>query len=163
MAGDRSIQIRTQEIITKSPVPISLQDALTQALYEKFGDDIAAVRAWAASVGAGTMKGIRKATYDLPDDEGTLFDIPTVIAVSTPMDGDLLIPKDLANTGHVRQWTREGLQHHSTQRLRFKRAMKDLEVVADIDNDTVWTEARKSLGARKKELEAAEPEAEGDE
>ncbi|MEV0382388.1 hypothetical protein [Nonomuraea sp. NPDC050643] len=163
MAVDRSIQIRTQEIISKSPVSISLQDAVTQALREKFGDDIAAITAYAASLSAGTMKGIRKATYNLPDDDGTLFDIPIVIAVTTPTDGDLLVPRELADTGHVRQWTREGLQHHSTQRLRFKRATKDLELVADAADGAAWSNTRASLAERKKELEAAESEAEGEE
>lgn len=163
MSVDRSIQIRVQEIINKSPVPIGVQEALNQALYEKFGDDASAIRSWASSVGAGTMRGIRKATYDLPDNEGALFDIPAVIAVKTPLDGDLIIPKDLASTGHVRQWTREGLQHHSTQKLRFQRAAKDLEIVADKEDGEAWSDTRTVLAERKKELEAAEAETEAEE
>jgi hypothetical protein len=150
MAGDRSIQIRTQEIINKSAVPITVQDALSQALYERFGDDAAAIRAWAATVGAGAMRGLRKATYELPDNENALFEVPAVFGISTPQ-GDLLVPKDQANAGHVRQWTREGLQHHSTQRLRFKRAVKELEAVADLADETPWVSARQTLSDRKRE------------
>lgn len=158
MAGDRSIQLRVQEIVNNSPVPINVHDALEQVLRERFGDDLDALRKWAASAGVSSMKGLRKRTYELPeaDDQGSLFDVPTVIGIITP-EGDLLIPKDQANTGHVRQWTKEGLQHHATQRLRFKRAVTDLETLSDVADEVLWSDARKTLAERKqKELETEE-------
>lgn len=156
--ADRSLQLRVQEIVANSPVPINVQDAFKQALLERYGQDIDAMAAAFAAVGAATMRGLRKRTYELPetDDQSSLFDVPAVIGISTT-EGDLLIPKDQASTGHVRQWTREGLQHHSTQRMRFKRAATELEAVQDIDGEVPWHETRKMLGERKQqELESDE-------
>ena len=40
-------------------------------------------------------------------------------------------------------------QHHSTQSLRFKRANEDLSLLSDVDDEVLWAEARRQLGARK--------------
>lgn len=159
MAGDRSIQIRAQEIVNSSPTPIHTLDAVKQALRERY-HDLDAMTEAAASIMAASMKGLRKRTYELSDsdDQGSLFDVPPVIGVTTP-EGDLLIPKDQANTGHVRQWTREGLQHHATQRMRFKRAVGELETLTDVTDDVPWADARRALAERKqKELETGDEE-----
>jgi hypothetical protein len=45
----------------------------------------------------------------------------------------------------VKQWQKEGLQHHSTQVLRFKRAGRDLESLKDEPDDLPWWSARAML------------------
>jgi hypothetical protein len=141
----RSLQLRAQEIINASPDGMTVNEALKRALLERYGNDVEALANAAASLGAGMLKGLRKRTYDLPEQEdGVLFQIPSVIGISTP-EGDLLIPREQANTGQVKQWQKEGLQHHSTQVLRFKRAGRDLESLKDEPDDLPWWSARAML------------------
>lgn len=148
--SDRSIQLRAQEIIANSPAEITTAAAVEQALRERFPDYDQLVKVAAAAT-ASALKGIRKQTYMLPDgDQGVLFEIPAYIAVTTP-EGDLIVPKDQATLGQVRQWQREAQQHHSTQTLRFKRAGQDLKFLEDLDDDIVWSQARKMLADRQHE------------
>lgn len=156
---DRALQLRAQEIVTNSPVPISVHDALKHALMERHPDaTVEQLFDMLARAGEAALSGIRKRTYDLPDDsdQGSLFDIPTVIGVRTP-DGDLIVPRDQAEMGHVRQWQREAFQHHATQRLRFKRVAADLELLADLPDDASWTDGRIALAQIKaRELEGGQ-------
>lgn len=153
MSIDRTLQLRVQEVINASPVPIAARDALKKVLLERY-TDLDAMAEAAATIGLSALNKLAKSTYSLPEtDQNSLFDVPGVIAVRTS-EGPLLIPKDQAETGHVRQWVKEGLQHHSTQRLRFKRADEDLKVLDDVNDDTPWSDARKTLGERtNKEVE----------
>lgn len=149
---DRTIQLRAQEIAHNSAGPINLTEAIKQAFLERYRD-LDSLAGAAAQLGASSLKGVRLRTFDLPEEngQGTLFDIPQWIGISTP-EGDLLIPKDQANLGEVRQWTKEGQQHHSTQQLRFKRFGKELDGVEDLPDELGWAEARKTLEARKLEV-----------
>jgi hypothetical protein len=148
--SDRSVQLRAQEIIANSPDAITTIEAVERALRERFPDYDQLLKV-AASTTASTLKGIRKQTYVLPDEgQGSLFEIPAYIAVTTP-EGDLIVPKDHATLGQVRQWSREGQQHHSTQTLRFKRAGQDLGVLEDLDDEVSWSQARKMLAERQHE------------
>lgn len=152
---DRSIQLRAQEIANTSSEPITTVAAVKQALRERFGDDIDALYDAAATSAVGALRSLKGSTHHLPPQDG-LFDIPQVIVVSTE-DGDLVVPKAQASTGHVRQWQREGQQHHSVQLTRFKRFGKDLQAVEDHDDEIPWSETLPVLGDRKrKELEAGE-------
>ena len=141
-----SLQLRAQEIINASPDGMSIREALKQALLEKYGHDPDALAEAAAAFGASAMSGLRKRTYELPDDQGALFQIPNVIGIRTD-DGDLLISRRHANLGQVRQWQKEGQQHHATQLLRFKRAGKDLEPLKEEPAETLWLQARQALAA----------------
>lgn len=152
---DRGILLRADEITRTSGEPISVKAALGRAIRERFGTDPEALIEAFASLAAGQLRGLRRSTYDLPDDDGqgSLFDIPQLIVVTTA-EGELAVPKAQAETGHVRQWQKEGQQHHSVQLTRFKRLGKDLETVADHDDAIPWDETRDVLTERKrKEME----------
>ena len=154
---DRSIQLRAQEIALESATPITDVEAVEAALRERYGSDIEALYKAAARVGASALKGLKRAGWDIPEGDGqiALFDTPPVIVVSTPQ-GDLAVPKAQQTTDHARQWTKEGLQYHSAQTTRFKRATKDLEVIDDCDGSIPWPENRSTLADRKlKMLEEA--------
>jgi hypothetical protein len=156
MAGiDQTIKLRAQQILNSSSGPMLIRDAILKALEEsKYTTE--QLREMLATVASTSMKGLKQRTFDLPEPTGqlSLFDIPQVIGITTPQ-GDLLIPKDQATLDEVGQWTREGLQHHETQALRFRRAKDDVALLDDLDGDIGWTEARKSLPERKREaLEA---------
>lgn len=150
---DRTLQLRAQEIISKSEDPISIQAAVEQALRERTKGDYDMVVKIASAIGASSMNGLRKRTYDLPEmREDTLFDIPALIVIGTP-DGDLFVPRDHASTAHTRQWIREGRQHHGAQSMRFERADEDMAAIEDVADDVPWSEARELLKIRKKALD----------
>lgn len=143
----RSLQLRAQEIINASPIGMTVNEALTQALLERYGDDVQGLARCAAAMGASMLKGLRKRTYDLPEPtDGVLFHLPSVIGIST-VDGDLLVPREHAGLGQVKQWQKEGLQHHSTQVLRFKRAGRDLDALKEEPDELPWWAARAALAA----------------
>lgn len=156
MSIDRTLQLRVQEVINASPIPIAARDALKQVLLERYKsiDELAEA---AATIGMSSLKSLAKSTYSLPEhDQASLFDVPGVIAIRTPQ-GPLFIAKAQAELEQVRQWLKEGDQHHSTQRLRFKRANKEVAAIEDLDGSTPWDEARKVLAERlEKELEGGE-------
>lgn len=141
----RSLQLRAQEIINASTTGMTVNDALKQALLERYGNDADKLASVAAALGAGMLKGIRKRTQELPEqEEGVLFQIPSVIGIAT-IDGDLLVPREHANLDQVRQWQKEGLQHHATQVLRFKRAGHDLDELKEESGELPWWSARAAL------------------
>lgn len=143
-----TVQARAQEISCNSLAPMTVRDACKQALSELYGNNPEALLDAAATLAAGTMSGLRQRTYELPEQATLTSDIPGVIGITTP-DGDLIIPRAEATIEQVRQWNREALQHHSTQRLRHKRFQKDLEIVEDEPGDVKWTETRAILETRK--------------
>jgi hypothetical protein len=146
---DRSLQVRAQEIINASPEPITSVKAIERALREMYSDYETLVRATAV-LAAASSKAIRQATYTLPDErQGHLFDIPAYIVVMTP-EGDLYIPKDQADSDQVLQWGKEALRHHSVQRLRFERVVKEVESLG-LEKAVSWTEARKMLEERRQQ------------
>lgn len=159
MSNDRrSLQLRAQEIINASPIGITVNEALTSALLERYGDDIQGLARCAAAMGAGILKGLRRRTYDLPEPTAdVLFQVPSVIGIST-VDGDLLVPREHAVIDQVRQWQKEGLQHHSTQVLRFKRAGRDLDELKDEPGDLPWWSARAMLTGMELDNEDEEQE-----
>lgn len=150
---DRTLQLRAQQIVNDSAEPISIRAAMRQALLERYKDDFDGLVDMASAVSASSMNGLRKRTYELPEDEDTLFDIPSLIVVSTP-DGDLFVPRDQADTSHTRQWVIEGRRYHSVQTGRFERFKVDLDQIDDLDGHVPWAEARQTLGDRKKAIEA---------
>lgn len=147
MAGrtDRaSIQLRVQELINSTQEPITDHEALKRVLAERYKDDPDGLLEYATSMGRTALRGLRKRTYELPEQDG-LFEIPPVIAISTP-DGDLFMAREQANFDQVVQWIREGLQHHSTQNLRFERFRLAVEPLrGTIPGDTPWWTARAML------------------
>jgi len=143
-----TVQARAQEISCSSPTPITVRDACKQALRELYGNNPDALLEAAATLAAGAMSGLRQRTYQLPEQATLTSDIPGVIGITTP-DGDLIIPRPEATAAQVRQWAKEAMQHHSTQRLRFKRFAKDLAVAEDEPDDVKWTEMRAIIEARK--------------
>lgn len=148
------ILVRAHEIVARSGTEMLLHDAVKQALREVFnGNADAPLDELARTVTAnGTL---RKLTYDLPEHNGQtqLFEIPSWLIIQSP-EGDLLIPRSEATVGHVRQWRREGLQHHSVQRLRFKRAGEDLDHIKDVEDDVPWSNARALIFQRRAEITA---------
>lgn len=142
MSSDRSsLKLRAQEIIAASPGGITTQEALKKALAERYKNDPDGLLEYAAGASSNFLKDLRKRTYELPDPDLTLFNIPQVIGISTP-DGDLILTRDSAVLGHVRQWGREGQQHHGTQKLRFKRFNEKLEHLKDEPDELPWWSAR---------------------
>ena len=139
-----SLQLRAQEIINAHPEGMTTRAALKQAILERYQHNADALADVAVSFAGTIMSNLVKATHNLPDDNGTLFQIPGVIGIRSE-DGDLLIARDHADLDQVRQWVREGLQHHSTQRLRFKRANAELESLKDEDGSLPWWSARAML------------------
>lgn len=139
-----SLQLRAQEIINASPEGMSIREALKQALLERYGHDPEALAEAAAAFGASSLSGLRKRTYELPDDQGALFQVPNIIGIRTD-DGDLLIPRQNASLGQVRQWQKEGQQHHATQLLRFKRAGTELDALKEEPAELPWWSARHAL------------------
>lgn len=143
-----SLQLRAQEIINASPAGMTTTEALERAIWERFKDDPRGMAKFAAVATQSTMKGLRKRTYELPDpDQAALFDIPSVIGVPTD-EGDLLVPREHANLGQVRQWQKDGQKHHATQLLRFKRAGADLAPLEDEPCDLPWQSARRMIATR---------------
>ena len=143
-----TIQARAQEILHASTGPMPIRDACRQALTELYGDDPDALLEAAATFAAGAMAGLRQRTYQLPEQPTLAFDIPGVIAITSP-DGDLFIRRSDADTGQVRQWAKEGLQYTSAQRLRFKQAVKDLDIADDLPDENSWSETRAVIEERK--------------
>ncbi len=146
---DQTLKLRAQEIIEKASGPILVADALEQAIVERKLSQAELVKMLAA-LGANLMKGLRVESYQLPERTGhqlSLFDVPAVIGITTPQ-GDLLVSKDVANLGEVRQWIREGERHHSVQLLRFNRAEQDIVAIEDLEDKTGWSDARKALDQR---------------
>jgi hypothetical protein len=145
-----TVQARAQEIIFSSPKTITLREGCRQALHELYGSNPEALLEAAATLAAGAMSGLRQRTYDLPEqNQLTLMpDIPGIIGITSP-DGDLFVLKPEATHGQVRQWAKEGLQLHSTQRLRFRRFIKDLEITDDVPEESRWTETR-AIGEERK-------------
>jgi hypothetical protein len=147
MSVDQSLRLRAQEIITSSPDGMTTRQGMKRALAERFKDDPAGLLEFAAAAGCVGMKDLRKRTYDLPEPgEGVLFDLPQIIGVSTP-EGDLLVPREKATLGQVRQWTREGSQHHATQKLRFRRFAEELEPLKEESDELAWWAARAMLAS----------------
>lgn len=151
---DQTVKLRTQQIIEQASRPILVQDAIKQALADFDRDQLLEM---VASMGAAQMKGMRKQTYELPDQHTqlSLFEIPAIIGISTP-EGDELVHRDQATLDEVRQWAREGARHHQVQLFRFVRARADLATVDDVEGVTGWPEARKILGERHSALPAGE-------
>lgn len=153
MSNDRaSLQLRAQEIITASPDGMTVREALKRAILERYPNDPERIAEAFASAASGAMSGLRKRTYELPDDDGALFEIPAVIGIRTE-DGDLLVQREAAQAGQVLQWQREGHQHHATQLLRFKRAGTALEMLKDQDPALPWWKARHMLTSGESEAD----------
>lgn len=143
-----TVQARAQEISCNSIAPITVREACKRALFELYGDSPEALLEAAATLAASTMAGLRQRTYELPEQATLTSDIPGVIGITTP-EGDLIIPRAEATVEQVRQWNREALQHHSTQRMRHKRFQKDLQIAEDEPGEVKWTEARAVIEERK--------------
>jgi hypothetical protein len=145
-----SIQLRAQEIIQANPDGMYLRDALKQAILERYKNDSNALAEVAATSLMTGMSGLRKRTYELSDQPG-MFEIPSVIGIRTD-EGDLLIARESADLDHVRQWQREGQQHHSTQLLRFKRAGDELQGLKEEPGTIPWSAARNMLAPALEDL-----------
>jgi hypothetical protein len=143
-----TIQARAQEIIQASTQPIAVREACKQALAELYGGDATALLEAAATFAAGAMSDLRQRTHHLPEQPTLAFDIPGLIGITSP-DGDLFVRRQDATTGQVRQWLKEGLQHHSAQRLRFRRAIKDADIADDMPDENPWPETRAVIEERK--------------
>jgi len=138
----QSLMLRTQEIISSSPDGITAREAYKRALVERFGTDMDALLEHTSSLASGMLSGIRKRTYELPSEDTQLpLNLPQVIGIRTE-HGDLLVHRDHADLGQVRQWVREARQHHSTQRLRFDRFEQQLDLVKDEPDALPWWSAK---------------------
>jgi hypothetical protein len=142
-----SLQLRAQEIIIANPDGMTVREALKRAILERYPNDPERIAEAFAAVAQSAMSGLRKKTYELPDDRDlTLFEVPEVIGVRTE-DGDLLVTRQAASLGQVKSWQKDGHQYHSTQTLRFKRAGQRLDSLKDEDDELPWINARHMLTA----------------
>lgn len=123
-----SLQLRAQEILNAHPEGMTTRAALKQAILERYGDDANAIADALVTFAGSIMSALARATFNLPEDNGSLFQIPSVIGVPTE-EGDKLVGRAYATNDQVEKWLDRGLQHHSTQRLRFKRAKSEFEQV----------------------------------
>jgi hypothetical protein len=148
MASDRnSLQLRAQEIIIANPEGMTVKEALKRAILERYPNDPERIAEAFASAAQSAMSGLRKRTYELPDDNGVaLFEVPEVIGVRTE-DGDLLVTRQVASLGQIRSWQKDGHQHHAAQALRFKRAGNQLDPLKDESDRLPWVNARQMLAA----------------
>lgn len=141
---DRHIIARATEIATNEGQPIAETAALRRALDERCGGDYALALDLLVTEGRSKMKDARQRTYTLPE-QPTLFDLPQVIAVTTPL-GDLFLPADMATAGQVEQWAREAQQHHGSQHKRFKAMAQQLKGMA-LDPSLNYRDQVRELGA----------------
>lgn len=140
-----SLVLRAQEIINGSADGMTTKDAMKRAILERYADDPQGMAEAFASFAQSSMKGLRKRTYEMTDaTQLALFATPAVIGVRTK-DGDLLVPREQAHAGHIRQWQKEGQQHHATQHLRFTRFGEELKLIKDVPDETPWESARRML------------------
>jgi hypothetical protein len=146
-----TIQLRAQEIVLSSLIPITLRDACRRVLEERYRDDPAGLLEAATTLAAGAMTGIRKRTYEIPEQQAALTDIPGVIGITSP-EGDMFVQRSEATVGQVRQWNREAMQHHSTQRLRHKRFRDELGLVEDIPDEAQWQQTRQVQAERQSKI-----------
>jgi hypothetical protein len=139
---DTSLTMRAQQIILAADQPVNSTDALVEALRERglSYDELLKMIA-----GQLSTKSLRNSTYNIPEQDG-LFAAPSVISISTP-DGDLFIKGDMATNDQMAEWADGGLQFHSTQRLRFKRAKKDIATVREMagDGSLPYSESRLAI------------------
>jgi len=141
MSDQQWLVLRTQEIIAKSE-EISGRDAVKAALRERFAGNFDQLLDFAATA-TNVLRKLKNSTYNLPADP-TLFDVPQTIAVNTD-EGPLFVTGDQRELGHVRSWAHDGLQHHSAQRYRFSRVVKDLKQLDDRPDELAWDEVRHEL------------------
>lgn len=155
MSVDQSARVRAFELVKKNGGRMLLHEAFETVYRERYGDDLRAILRELAKQAAGSSGALVRGTYHLPDgDDGkdeqlTLIDTPSVIAIHTP-DGPQFIHRDQATGREVRQWLQEGHRHHSTQKYRFKNGLKDLEAIDDSELDQPWPELRPVLAERKR-------------
>ena len=143
MSTDRqSLILRTQEIVNAAVDGITTREAYKRALIERFGNDVNALLEHASSLASGILSGIRRRTYELPPDDPQLpLLVPQVIGIRTDQ-GDLLVHREHADLGQIRQWVREGRQYHSAQRLRFERFETQLDAIKDEPDALPWWSAK---------------------
>lgn len=141
-----SLKLRAQEIIIANPDGMTVKEALKKAILERYPNNPERIAEAFAAVFQSAMSGLRKSTYELPDESGALFPVPDVIGVRTE-DGDLLVTRQAASLGHIRSWQKDGHQYHSTQALRFKRAGERLDPLKDEDDQLPWVNAHDVLAA----------------
>jgi mannitol-1-phosphate/altronate dehydrogenase len=143
VSNDRqSLILRTQEIVSRHPEGITSREAYKQALLERYKNDPAGMADHAATLAVGTLSQLRKRTYELPPEDPSLpLAIPQWIGIRTD-EGDLLVARDEAELGQVRQWAREAESHHSTQKLRIKRFRERLDTVKDEPDALPWWSAK---------------------
>ena len=139
---DRHLIARANELATQGSGPVAAGDALRKALDERCGGDYGKALDLLVDEGRSKLKDARKSTYTIPE-QPTLFDIPAVIAITTPL-GDLFIPRELATNGQVDQWLREGEQHHGSQHKRFK-SMRAARAELELDPSENHVESLRSL------------------
>lgn len=140
---DRSLIARAQEIIAAEGT-IQGRDALKRAILERYAGDINALAEALVDSNASGMKDLRRRTYVLPE-QPTLFDVPAVIGISTPL-GDLYIAAADATAGQVAQWAREGEQWHGGQHRQFKKFAQSFTDLA-LDLSRNYREQLKELRA----------------
>lgn len=140
---ERQIIARATELAANAGEPVPAAVALRRALDERCGGDYQAAMDMLVGEGLSKMKDARQRTYNLPE-QPTLFDLPAVIAVTTPL-GDLFVPADMATAGQVEQWAREGQQHHGSQHKRFKAISSQLKDLS-LDPSENYRQQVASLG-----------------
>jgi hypothetical protein len=117
MIDQKSLAVRAMQIATTADGNTYTAEALAQALIERFDNDPKLIAEALAGMMKSAAKSIKGGTSQLPA-QATLFDVPELIAISTPI-GDLLIHGEDATTGQSRQWGAECEQWHKQQAKRF--------------------------------------------
>lgn len=117
---DQSLILRAMEIASTSAGPMTSDDAMAQAVVERYGNDAKAIaRAYAGAV-KGWAKDAAKSNHNLPE-QLTLFSaLPALLVINDGDNGHLFMPKEQASAGQVRGWISAGERMHATQAKRFK-------------------------------------------
>lgn len=139
---DRSLIARAQEILATSPHKMTTEDAIADAIYERFDGDGKLIARYMATQIKGWAKQLRKNSYEVPE-HPTLFDVPATIIVTSPT-GDIAWPLGEAPAAIVGQWWTEGEQHHGSQHRRFKKG-KQRHFAAGLDPERNYMEQAKAL------------------
>ena len=141
---ERHIIARATQLVATTTNALQESAALRQAIDEYCSGDYNRAIDLLTNESRSKLKDARKATYNLPE-QATLFDVPQVIAITTPL-GDLFLSADQASGGQVEQWAREGRSHHRSQEKRFDaicQQIKDLH----LDPSMNYKDQIKSIGA----------------
>jgi len=163
MAIDKHLKARAKQLAQMSAAPMTEDEALGQAIRERFGNDPEALIGVAVRAASGWANEIRKNGFnaDTSGDEneqatlplGDCFErLPHVLGIRTE-EGTLLFTKNSGTDAMVRQYQKEGLRHHKSGVRFFTEFGKQLQCVG--------FDPERNFAEQLHELESGDESAEG--